>query len=990
MYSNSAHRQHPSPHSHQNPPPSPASYRPQPYYLNSDSHSQISVVQQVNDSRSYAEDHSYQDFYAQPDHNGQPLFHNMRQNTAIPYTSRESISPVVGYTQSYDRRPPTSSAIHDPSFDYYDQHPLPNPGSTPQPPLVNSAPPIQRSTSQALSDGYNSFPPEHSNTYHSRHSVFSGPSSEHSGESEYGASVPPEAQTLPKPRKPRREKPRIELAPDQPFTTQGKPRARVYVACIQCRTRKIRCDGAKPVCHNCGRRTNGNNECTYDPVPKRRGPDRTPGARQRMARDARNDDDDSTPQNSRRRRRTRDSLPSDQVEADERQFSTRDSASGDSVQISRSLSTDTGSLSLSAPSQNNSFANSVDGYVPMLNYERHSYSSCGCHHLVHCPAANLALGDPVAGTETLPLIQTAHDMKSMIPPFAGSSSRGYITELDENGNEIEKPTSFDIGGQPSLSFTRKIWWDSLLSLYLSATNLQPIVSSSQREIAAQNVISDLRFLFRSSNYWFSFFHLPTFFGNFYDPIRRENMQPSLVLALLAISTFWQSSEVGYGRRGRERALRLRDEAQAALDASFNAGWVDETLAQAAWLLALFEVCAHPRHSSERSTSSMVMLDSLIRSLSLTLVDADDPNTNMFPPGSVPVVGLTSREPWVPEQSPVRISSVHAFSHQSPLAPTYERNCSCHTFTLKEHWPSADEHAPLWGPTPAWDDTWTPGEIRKESCRRLCWSAMILAAGHISYTSSHRSQSLDLFISDPANYALLFSGESLARSPALAGPSKDSIWALHDRSFLLWHGCMRMRNDPTITDQQKAEFAVKAWLEADSLEENLNRHTCLIERAFIFQAREYIFNTRMCVSYEFRRYIPLATANVHGLFHRNKAEEWLTHQSTVAQRFMQGLHTITGNSNNLLARRPFFVFWFMGQIHRALNLWFVDNSLTIALDVCKALIPAIDYLTVLWPCAEQRSRYTSLRAKVSEACIMAMVEPPAPLTLAASLSHGSLV
>lgn len=33
--------------------------------------------------------------------------------------------------------------------------------------------------------------------------------------------------------KKRREKPRIELAPDQPPTTQGKPRARVYVACVQ-------------------------------------------------------------------------------------------------------------------------------------------------------------------------------------------------------------------------------------------------------------------------------------------------------------------------------------------------------------------------------------------------------------------------------------------------------------------------------------------------------------------------------------------------------------------------------------------------------------------------------------------------------------------------------------------------------------------------------------------------------------------------------------
>ena len=37
---------------------------------------------------------------------------------------------------------------------------------------------------------------------------------------------------LPK-KKSRREKPKIALAPDQPPTTQGRPRARVYVACIQ-------------------------------------------------------------------------------------------------------------------------------------------------------------------------------------------------------------------------------------------------------------------------------------------------------------------------------------------------------------------------------------------------------------------------------------------------------------------------------------------------------------------------------------------------------------------------------------------------------------------------------------------------------------------------------------------------------------------------------------------------------------------------------------
>lgn len=50
----------------------------------------------------------------------------------------------------------------------------------------------------------------------------------------------------------------------------------------------------------------------------------------------------------------------------------------------------------------------------------------------------------------------------------------------------------------------------------------------------------------------------------------------------------------------------------------------------------------------------------------------------------------------------------------------------------------------------------------------------------------------------------------------------------------------MRTDQSASDAEKAQFATKAWLEADALEAALNKHTCSIERAFIFQAREYIF------------------------------------------------------------------------------------------------------------------------------------------------------
>jgi hypothetical protein len=81
---------------------------------------------------------------------------------------------------------------------------------------------------------------------------------------------------------------------------------------LHSRTRKIRCDGAKPVCHNCYRRqapasassvdttslvnitsspTSATSPthadlmgpCCYDSAPKRRGPDKKPGSRQRIS-----------------------------------------------------------------------------------------------------------------------------------------------------------------------------------------------------------------------------------------------------------------------------------------------------------------------------------------------------------------------------------------------------------------------------------------------------------------------------------------------------------------------------------------------------------------------------------------------------------------------------------------------------------------------------------------------------------------------------------
>jgi hypothetical protein len=164
----------------------------------------------------------------------------------------------------------------------------------------------------------------------------------------------------------------------------------------------------------------------------------------------------------------------------------------------------------------------------------------------------------------------------------------FQTDGDEDLADGSIVGNVRLTDQPSMSFTRKTWWDSLLTMYAwTSPNATRALTNSEREQTSQQILSDIRSCFRASNCWFSFFHLPTFFSTYCDPIKRESMQPSLIFAILAHSTFWASSERGLGEAGRAKALRLRAQAQGHLEASLNVGWIDETLAQAAWVRESF-------------------------------------------------------------------------------------------------------------------------------------------------------------------------------------------------------------------------------------------------------------------------------------------------------------------------------------------------------------------------------------------------------------------
>ena len=152
---------------------------------------------------------------------------------------------------------------------------------------------------------------------------------------------------------------------------------------------------------------------------------------------------------------------------------------------------------------------------------------------------------------------------------------------------------------PNMQFARETWWDALLVFYASTGTNDDIgdaltLTAEQRLTTTKRVFADIRAILRASVHWASFLHLPRFFETLLDPTRRSNIQPSLLLGMLALGAHVQSSEVKQGAKGRARAQKLIDRAHAALQASLSTNWVDIGLVQAAWVrphLLRFWQCA---------------------------------------------------------------------------------------------------------------------------------------------------------------------------------------------------------------------------------------------------------------------------------------------------------------------------------------------------------------------------------------------------------------
>ena len=180
------------------------------------------------------------------------------------------------------------------------------------------------------------------------------------------------------------------------------------------------------------------------------------------------------------------------------------------------------------------------------------------------------------------------------------------------------------------------------------------------------------------------------------------------------------------------------------------------------MLTVFEVSAHPARSVARTQSAFAMLDNIIRALSLTYIDAEDPSTTTFGESEDPR-HPDQREPAYPlplysrsqglNEYPQAVPSSRLLHHEPHPKPSNNR-CICNELSLGRNWPGAQEHAPLWLSTAAWDPSWSVAEIRREECRRLCWNALTIAAGYTTYRSAHGLDSPDMFVLQPSNVRYL--------------------------------------------------------------------------------------------------------------------------------------------------------------------------------------------------------------------------------------------
>jgi hypothetical protein len=85
---------------------------------------------------------------------------------------------------------------------------------------------------------------------------------------------------------------------------------------------------------------------------------------------------------------------------------------------------------------------------------------------------------------------------------------------------------------------------------------------------------------------------------------------------------------------------------------------------------------------------------------------------------------------------------------------------------------------------------------------------------------------------PPQFKVFFPGEKLFRTSQTQDDlaAKHSVWALHSRCDMLYSSCLTVHHAESISEYDKGQFAVQAWLESERIVKMLDTHTCNFEMA----------------------------------------------------------------------------------------------------------------------------------------------------------------
>ncbi|KAG8880884.1 hypothetical protein FRB98_004688 [Tulasnella sp. 332] len=382
-------------------------------------------------------------------------------------------------------------------------------------------------------------------------------------------------------------------------------------------------------------------------------------------------------------------------------------------------------------------------------------------------------------------------------------------------------SSSSIIREPSLQFSRETWWDNVLNIYSiqspAGGSLPLYPPPLTRQAAALEVSRDICSFFTLAPTWVSFINVSMFLSTFHHAEYRATMQPALVLSILATSKLLQTSQdPGDGRAIREekermwvKSIMLRELAQAAFEASYNAGWIDTSLTQAAWIsqtalpmLANYELSVHRDLTTQRMESTMILLDNIIHVLGLERIDAGNPRASMFKAGAVPALGrprpynyyrersyasgsndVSTRPSTLPDLLQADRAHRNLVHYQPTTQPTpfdlcrtgssmaltqvsiYSNAnvnleaCPCRPLSLAES-PEAHRCTPLWLSTPQWDPGVSWAELKKEEARRVVWTSVMMIASDAAARLALGLPQLDLHIAKPENHYLSLSSCTL--------------------------------------------------------------------------------------------------------------------------------------------------------------------------------------------------------------------------------------